>query len=169
MSISILLIMWTLSMFFLFMKHPLSMGIILLLQTLMISLITGLMNYNFWFSYILFLIMVGGMLILFIYMTSVASNEKFKFSSKLAISSILILLTSLTLMMILDYYFSSMNFLNYDFVNQNSTAENNKSLIKFLNTPGSSNLTIIIIYLLITLIMVVKVTNINYGPLRQKF
>lgn len=40
---------------------------------------------------------------------------------------------------------------------------------KFFNFPSRIILIIIIIYLFITLIAVVKIVNINYGPLRQKF
>nr|YP_009499537.1 NADH dehydrogenase subunit 6 [Aegosoma sinicum]ASL05651.1 NADH dehydrogenase subunit 6 [Aegosoma sinicum] len=158
----------TLSIFFLSISHPLSFGLVLLLQTMVVSLITGLMSFNFWFSYILFLIMVGGMLILFIYMTSIASNEKFKFSFKLFIVFILFLVSLLALAM-LDYSFPNQFLLTYDLVSQDKTPLNYNSMTKFINTPASFNLTMIIVYLLITLIMVVKITNIQYGPLRQKF
>nr|QWB85906.1 NADH dehydrogenase subunit 6 [Aegosoma pallidum] len=164
----ILLMMTMMSIFFLCVSHPLSFGLILLLQTLLVSLITGLMNFNFWFSYILFLIMVGGMLILFIYMTSIASNEKFKFSSKLLVMFSLFLVASL-LFLIIDQMYTNQFTLTYDLINQNMKLTNSNSFTKFLNTPASLNLTLIIIYLLITLILVVKITNIQYGPLRQKF
>lgn len=56
--------------------------------------------------------------------------------------------------------------INNLFINTN---ENIKSLILIYNTPNL-NLTIILInYLFLTLIAVVKITNLNYGPLRQKF
>nr|QIV24546.1 NADH dehydrogenase subunit 6 [Olethrius laevipennis] len=153
---------------FLFLSHPLSFGMILLMQTLIISLITGTMNYNFWFSYILFLVMVGGMLILFIYMTSVASNEKFKFSSKLFVLTISMLILAVSTMMT-DKFFSNTNLLSYETIGQNQMYSNSLSLSKFLNLNSSLGLFMIIMYLLITLIMVVKVTDIRNGPLRQKF
>nr|QVM79228.1 NADH dehydrogenase subunit 6 [Dorcasomus pinheyi] len=159
---------WLTSIMFLFLSHPLSFGMMLLIQALIVSIITGMMNYNFWFSYILFLVMVGGMLILFIYMTSIASNEKFKFSYKLLLLIMTMLLMSM-FMMLLDFYFFNSNLMSYDLISQNQQPSNTMSMNKFLNWPSNLILAIVIIYLLITLIMVVKITNIQYGPLRQKF
>nr|AXS66098.1 NADH dehydrogenase subunit 6 [Megacyllene sp. KM-2017] len=163
MSLSIMSL--TLSIAFLFLMHPLSFGLILLLQTLCISLMTGMMNYNFWFSYILFLIMVGGMLILFIYMTSVASNESFKLSMKMALLFLFsLMLTTSTLFM--DKIYQNMNVINHELV---KFSPNNMSLTKYLNMPNNFVLTMVIIYLLITLIMIVKIVNNEKGPLRQMF
>nr|AYW52166.1 NADH dehydrogenase subunit 6 [Lamiinae sp. 4 ACP-2013] len=151
---------------FIFLTHPLSLGLILLIQTIIIALITGSMSLNYWFSYIIFLIMIGGMLILFIYMTSIASNEKFKFSSKLFLlfSTLFFLLSML---LIIDFYF--FNQLTIIDLNYQPYMFNYKfSLNKFINWPNKLMFLMMIIYLLITLIMVVKITNINYGPLRQK-
>lgn len=125
------------------------------------------MTYNFWFSYILFLIIIGGILILFIYITRVASNEKFKFSYKLIITIIIILLLILSLNMI-DSYFNYLNLNIYDLIIQNQPKLFKLSIIKFINWPNNLIIFIIIIYLLITLIAVVKITKIQYGPLRQK-
>nr|ALO70571.1 NADH deshydrogenase subunit 6 [Eusphalerum torquatum] len=151
----------SMSMIFLSLNHPLSMGMILLCQTLLISLITGISSLNFWYSYILFLIMVGGMLVLFIYMTSIASNEKFTFSNLIFMMMFMMLMIMLIMYMNIDMYqYYSMNMynkLNYTF-----------SLNKFLNYPSNILLFMMIIYLFITLIAVVKITNIKIGPLRQK-
>nr|QTC08185.1 NADH dehydrogenase subunit 6 [Parachauliodes rastellus] len=152
---------------FIMMNHPLAMGLILLIQTILISLITGYMMQTFWFSYILFLIMLGGMLVLFIYMTSLASNELFSFSMKsLMINSMI------TFMIILMLYIftPNMNFLNLDMNKFNAmliNTENNIELLKLYNFP-TMNLTLMLVtYLFLTLIIVVKITNINQGPLRQ--
>nr|QIV24611.1 NADH dehydrogenase subunit 6 [Aesa media] len=160
-------LMCILSIFFMFMKHPLSFGLVLLMQTLMIALTTGMLNYNFWFSYILFLIMVGGMLVLFIYMTSIASNEKFKFSFKMMIILLLMLMV-MTSLLFMDNLIPNMSMFTQDMSNQTFFPKPDKSMNKFMNMPSSLNLFMIIMYLLITLIMVVKITNVKYGPLRQK-
>nr|AML25564.1 NADH dehydrogenase subunit 6 [Anobiinae sp. BMNH 1274383] len=148
-----------------FMKHPMSMGMTLLFQTIIITMITGIMNQNFWFSYILFLIMVGGMLILFTYMTSIASNEKFKFSNKFMYYS-LMAFTLITLFLI----FNNNDLLINMFMNKESLISTFKfsfMLSKFLNFPFNLLMYMMILYLLITLIIVVKITNIKIGPLRQ--
>nr|WRQ18131.1 NADH dehydrogenase subunit 6 [Coproporus sp.] len=162
---SFLLIMnLCLSIMMMFLKHPLSMGMILLMQTILITLITGLLNFNFWYSYILFLIMIGGMLILFIYMTSIASNEKFNFSIYLYIymfMSMIISIFSLIFNPLMNFYLKleKKDFFFYY----------NISLNKFINNPNNIILFLIIIYLLITLIAIVKISVHNSGPLRQKF
>nr|YP_010166748.1 NADH dehydrogenase subunit 6 [Porhydrus obliquesignatus]QRV62852.1 NADH dehydrogenase subunit 6 [Porhydrus obliquesignatus] len=162
------------SMIFLFLKHPMSMGFVLLLQTILISLISGFYSYSFWFSYILFLIMIGGMLILFMYMTSLASNEKFKFSMK--ITSMIII--SLMMFMIINFIYDKSMFYML-FKNSNLSEimdkflfmknENLYSLTMMYNNPNMMITIIMINYLLLTLIAVVKITKSNSGPLRQKF
>nr|AML25793.1 NADH dehydrogenase subunit 6 [Histeridae sp. BMNH 1274329] len=142
---------------FMQMKHPISMGLILLLQTILISVQTGLLTYSTWFSYIMFLIMVGGMLVLFIYMTSVASNEKFSYK----INDLILPAGSIILLLVI---FMGPNTFN----NQNSWPLIESQLIKYLNFPSNSIIWMLMIYLLITLIAVVNISNISYGPLRQK-
>nr|AXS66218.1 NADH dehydrogenase subunit 6 [Cerambycidae sp. 1 KM-2017] len=162
----IMLLTTILSTMFMFMSHPLSFGMILLLQTLLISMMTGLMNSNFWFSYILFLVMVGGMLVLFLYMTSVASNEKFMWSFKLFVNFTLLMIISFTVSMIIDSFLESENIY---FQELEKIFQTKKYLNKYLNFPSSPLLFLIISYLLIVMIMVVKMTDSKYGPIRQKF
>nr|YP_010688260.1 NADH dehydrogenase subunit 6 [Fusoleon stigmatus]WBR65454.1 NADH dehydrogenase subunit 6 [Fusoleon stigmatus] len=157
------------SMNFVQIKHPLAMGLTLLIQTVIISLMCGLFTHSYWFAYILFLIMLGGMLVLFIYVTSLASNELFSFSMKSFIYSMMTLMSLTMLMMFMDEYLMITNNLEMMkiFPENNLFNENENSLIKLYNNP-TMNITIMMInYLLLTLIVVVKITNINYGPLRQ--
>nr|UFR82822.1 NADH dehydrogenase subunit 6 [Dicronorhina derbyana] len=153
------------SIMIMFLIHPLSIGFMLLSQTIIIALTMGLYNVNFWYSYIMFLIMIGGMLVLFIYMTSVASNEKFKFSIKISLMYLLMLIIMMMSMTIMDQFFTNLNNMYEETFNH--LAQFNWSLNKFLNHPMILILLIMIIYLLITLIAVVKITNIKQGPLRQ--
>nr|YP_010557037.1 NADH dehydrogenase subunit 6 [Ogcogaster segmentator]UYS92708.1 NADH dehydrogenase subunit 6 [Ogcogaster segmentator] len=160
-----------LSMNFIQMKHPLAMGLTLLLQTIIISLICGLFTHSYWFAYILFLIMLGGMLVLFIYVTSLASNELFSFSMKNFITSIMLMMLMLMMFMFMDNSLFTTNNMEMMMLSpeNNLFIENESSLIKLYNNP-TMNITILMInYLLLTLIVVVKITNINYGSLRQTF
>nr|ALO76345.1 NADH deshydrogenase subunit 6 [Bolboceratex sp. BOL01] len=156
---------FAMSMFLMFLTHPLSLGLVLLLQTVSISLMIGYYHYNFWYSYILFLIMIGGMLVLFAYMTSVASNEKFKFSLKLTMMMGLIVTSSMIIHLMVDLYFSHIN--NNSMEVLESSLKFNLSLNKFLNYPSSILTMGLIIYLLVALVAIVKITNISSGPLRQ--
>nr|YP_009918984.1 NADH dehydrogenase subunit 6 [Elodes minuta]QMP96564.1 NADH dehydrogenase subunit 6 [Elodes minuta] len=161
-----------LNMIFISLNHPLSMGLILLIQTLSITILSSFMCYSFWMSYIIFLIMVGGMLILFIYMTSIVSNEKFKFSMKY--SSFMMLISFLMIsFLVLDKTFIYQSIKTVEMIkidNINSLMPENKLMLnKIYNYPNNFITILLINYLLMTLIIVVKITDINSGPLRQKF
>nr|ARH54790.1 NADH dehydrogenase subunit 6 [Trigonopterus sp. 8 AH-2016] len=156
-----------LALIFTSLNHPLSMGAILLIQTILIALASGLVHPTFWFSYILFLVMIGGMLVMFMYMTSIASNEKFKLPKSLLKFSIfgllVISLTSLPMNNFMSLYFMySVKFSSQSYM------LTELSLSKFFNAPSMHMLIILIIYLLITLIAIVKITNNTQGTLRQK-
>nr|AML26103.1 NADH dehydrogenase subunit 6 [Staphylinidae sp. BMNH 1274257] len=159
----LLMLSLLLSMIFMFLNHPMSMGLILLMQTIIVSLITGMMNSNFWFSYILFLIMIGGMLVIFIYMTSIASNEMFNYSNSILYLSLTTINAMMLIMLIQDNYF-----INYFFNYNKYLFTLNTSLMKFFNYPSIFIMIMMIIYLFITLIAIVKITKIEYGPLRPK-
>nr|YP_010954872.1 NADH dehydrogenase subunit 6 [Serrognathus castanicolor]WMW30257.1 NADH dehydrogenase subunit 6 [Serrognathus castanicolor] len=147
-----------------FINHPLSMGLALLMQTIMIAIITGWMNLTFWYSYIFLLIMIGGMLVLFMYMTSVASNEKFKFSLPLSMMlSWLVILGGLYSLMT-DYWLMTFKI---TIVENLKTSAPFISLNKFLNFPSIMISILLIIYLLITLIVVIKISKFKQGPLRN--
>nr|APT41469.1 NADH dehydrogenase subunit 6 [Evandromyia infraspinosa] len=158
---------------FMFMSHPLAMGLMLLMQTLLISLILGLTMKTFWFSYILFLTFMGGMLILFIYITSLASNEMFSFSSKMFINLICLMSFMMILLMFIDKLLFTQYFYNKEMTSvinwKNLIKENMLNLNKFYNFPTNIIMLMMIIYLLLTLIVIVKITNINLGPLRTTF
>nr|AML26413.1 NADH dehydrogenase subunit 6 [Staphylinidae sp. BMNH 1274637] len=162
----LLLINCFISFSFLFLNHPMSMGMMLLIQTIMVSLITGIFNMNFWFSYLLFLIMIGGMLILFMYMTSIASNETFNYSTKMLIFSTLLIFMFLIIFMIMKW---DLFFYNYDsmFKMNLSNYSMFNFLTKYFNYPSMMIILFMIIYLFITLVATVKITKIEYGPLRQ--
>nr|YP_010446982.1 NADH dehydrogenase subunit 6 [Loxocera lunata]UTM10347.1 NADH dehydrogenase subunit 6 [Loxocera lunata] len=158
------------NMIFLQMKHPLSMGLILLIQTIMISMITGLITKTFWFSYILFLTFIGGMLVLFIYVTSLASNEMFSFSTKLMIISLFIFFSMIMISFIINkFYMINMMNIEMEPINliNSYIKENSLSLYKMYNYPNNLMTILLMNYLLITLVTVVKITNLFYGPIRM--
>nr|YP_010518920.1 NADH dehydrogenase subunit 6 [Chrysops niger]UXO95485.1 NADH dehydrogenase subunit 6 [Chrysops niger] len=161
------------SLTFLQMNHPLAMGLLLLIQTFLICLLTGLFTKTFWFSYILFLIFLGGMLVLFIYVTSLASNEMFSLSMKLTFSMTYLISMILIFSLFIDKSMISSLFINNEMNNipqlMSYITENSISLNKLYNFPTNIITLILINYLLLTLIAVVKITNIFYGPLRTMY
>uniref|UniRef100_UPI0030FE1206 NADH dehydrogenase subunit 6 n=1 Tax=Pintara bowringi TaxID=2866487 RepID=UPI0030FE1206 len=166
----LVMIFITILMFFL--KHPLAMGFMILIQTIMICLISGLYLNTYWFSYILFLTFFGGLLVLFIYVSSVASNELFQFlfKNKLLMLFLLLLLFMITFILLnnnLNLIFDSFKlnkFYNYIILINNN---NNINLTKLYNEQTYLLMMMMIIYLFITLVAVVKITNIFHGPLRS--
>nr|QLY90042.1 NADH dehydrogenase subunit 6 [Nemotelus notatus] len=158
------------SMMFIQMTHPLAMGLMLLIQSFLTCLITGLMYNSFWYSYVLFLVFLGGMLILFIYVTSLASNEMFSFSLKIMIKSMMLFTILMLMLMIMDTTLISNLFENDNlksfFNKQNLMPMNSISLMNIYNFPINLISILLMNYLLLTLVVVVKITNLSYGPLR---
>nr|QHF17850.1 NADH dehydrogenase subunit 6 [Acrotaeniostola dissimilis] len=159
------------SFIFIQMNHPLAMGLMLLIQTIQICLLTGLMAKSFWFSYILFLIFLGGMLVLFIYVTSLASNEMFSMSMKLTTICIMLFMTMMMINMMIDKtnisFFIQNNEMNSSYNMNLLLKENSLNLYKLYNYPTNLITILLMNYLLITLIAVVKITKLFYGPLRS--
>lgn len=56
--------------------NPLTIGVRIIIQALILAFITSFFLPSFWFSYILILVYLGGLLVLFIYVSSLASNEQ---------------------------------------------------------------------------------------------
>nr|YP_009743976.1 NADH dehydrogenase subunit 6 [Trogolegnum pseudambulyx]QIE12745.1 NADH dehydrogenase subunit 6 [Trogolegnum pseudambulyx] len=171
-KLTLSLIMVMLSTIMYFLNHPLSMGLMILTQTLLTCLLSGMLIKTYWFSYILFLTFLGGLLVLFIYVSSIASNEMFSLSNKMKktfMLMIFIIVIAQTLShknlnwMNLNNNLEMNNFFNFFFFNN----ENKINLNKLYNNYSSMLTMILIIHLFITLIAIVKITNIFYGPLRM--
>nr|AVM84855.1 NADH dehydrogenase subunit 6 [Anopheles gambiae]AVM85557.1 NADH dehydrogenase subunit 6 [Anopheles gambiae]AWD29556.1 NADH dehydrogenase subunit 6 [Anopheles gambiae] len=168
----LIIMMMCLIMSFIFMqmKHPLSMGLMLLIQTFLTCLITGIYVKSFWFSYVLFLIFLGGMLILFIYVTSLSSNEMFTMSFKLTMFSLLLFSLSMVIFFILDKTLIEQFIINMEMekfsMTNNLINENILSLNKMYNFPTNLITLLLINYLFLTLLVTVKITKKFYGPLR---
>nr|YP_010415480.1 NADH dehydrogenase subunit 6 [Atkinsoniella nigrita]USC52171.1 NADH dehydrogenase subunit 6 [Atkinsoniella nigrita] len=159
MKMMMMKIMILLSTMIPFMINPMSMGVILLLQTTLMTMIMNKMMFSSWFSMITFLMMVGGLLILFTYMSSIASNEKFKFKVNLTMFLFFIIMISEEMM-------------NENQVNE--TQEMTKlildmtSMMKLYNKKSMLITIILVLYLLLTMIVVTKIVKHHKGPLRSK-
>nr|YP_009562013.1 NADH dehydrogenase subunit 6 [Traulia nigritibialis]QAU54104.1 NADH dehydrogenase subunit 6 [Traulia nigritibialis] len=155
---------------FIKLNHPMSMMILIILQTLLVGFMMGTMMESFWLSYILFLTFLGGMLVLFIYITSIASNEMFQIKSIMMIFTLMLwVIITLTLI-----YMNKMMFIdlikNTETMNINNSInyqEMTMSLEKLYNKPTFIITMMMMIYLFLALLAVVKITNINQGPIRK--
>nr|YP_009537958.1 NADH dehydrogenase subunit 6 [Limenitis ciocolatina]AYN60701.1 NADH dehydrogenase subunit 6 [Limenitis ciocolatina] len=168
--LSIFLISISILMYFI--NHPFTMGLLILIQTLLTCLISGMLINTYWFSYILFLIFLGGLLVLFIYISSVASNELFKINFNTIfffIYFMFIVIFSILLKNNLIWMNFSINDEMNNLFNLNLFFNNeyNFNLSKLYNNQNYFMMMMLIIYLFITLVAIVKITNIFFGPLRS--
>nr|ADY25060.1 NADH dehydrogenase subunit 6 [Chilo suppressalis]QAX27892.1 NADH dehydrogenase subunit 6 [Chilo suppressalis] len=173
MKLFLSLLIIIISFLMVFLHHPLSMGLMILMQTLLVCLMSGMIISTYWFSYILFLTFLGGLLIMFIYISSIASNEMFKINLNMLITFFLLLIMIINITMLLNNNLTWLNLSN------NNDMSNFFNLFLFFNNENKINLSklynnqtfllmmIMMIYLLITLIAIVKIINIFYGPLRS--
>nr|YP_009130815.1 NADH dehydrogenase subunit 6 [Metapenaeus ensis]AKA27973.1 NADH dehydrogenase subunit 6 [Metapenaeus ensis]QID77074.1 NADH dehydrogenase subunit 6 [Metapenaeus ensis]UUF68265.1 NADH dehydrogenase subunit 6 [Metapenaeus ensis] len=156
----------TFSIMFTRLIHPLAMGLMLLLQTMMICVTAGLSMNSFWFSYILFLIFLGGMLVLFMYVASLASNETFSFSSLLVMITGSVMFVSVVIALLDPMLLNHPIHLAQSSIMTELT-NSTPVLLSTIYNKTTTNLTLfIVLYLLLTLIAVVKITNTFFGPLR---
>jgi len=152
---------------FLFINHPLGIGLTLLVQTLLIALSTGLTAPTFWFSYILFLVFLGGILVLFIYVASLASNEIFSFSTKLFFTLTVLFVIIVLIILLYDPLSTPSN----DYFNELTSWTLTKDILnlfifKIYNITNYLLTLLAVIYLLLALVIVANIVSIQEGPLR---
>nr|AZL93332.1 NADH dehydrogenase subunit 6 [Megalodontes quinquecinctus] len=142
--------------------HPLFMVSMLIIYTMNICLISSSIFMSSWYAYILFLVMMGGLLMLFTYMTSIVPNELMKnYSMNLSKLMFFITMTSI-------FWFLGLFKINYLYplnVNFNNEIHMINSL--FFSKYSFKITIIIMIYLLITLIIIMNISYSNKS-LRMK-
>jgi len=138
-------------------SHPVSIVCCILAQTAIVSVMIWFYSSTRWFSFILFLIFVGGLIVLFVYIVSLASNEKFNLSFNR-----LIIISSLMLIIL---FFSGLN--RQDLLFETKFESSILLVNKIYSINAAPLILITIIYLLYTLIVVVKIIETFEGPLRS--
>nr|QZZ18315.1 NADH dehydrogenase subunit 6 [Eurhadina jarrayi] len=141
----------------LMMNHPMSMGLMLMIQTITIIILMNKMLTSSWFTMITFMMMIGGLLIMFMYMSSIASNEKFKLKSNLTLIFILLIMVQ-DEMLLESQIDETQNVLEMNYMNF--------SLTKIYNMKSMMLTIMLIMYLLLTMISVTKMVKHHKGPLR---
>jgi len=141
-------------------SHPIILLVTVIIQTSLVSITLWIILSNSWISFILFLIFIGGLMVLFVYIISLASNEIFNiFNSTSIIIIIIPSLLSLTLYLTLkNHHINTESSLNF-------THQFNKI---YTITPRLIIL-FTIAYLLITLIVAVKISNLKEAPIKNIF
>jgi len=149
--------------------HPLLIVILLVLYNIIVCLLISKWTQNFIYSIILFLIIIRGLLIIFLYFSRLISNEQIKFNLRplITVNFILNLIFIAFLYKInFNYYYPThttieniqLNYLNINLF-QN---------IVYIYSYPFNNLTLIcILFLLITLLIIIKICSIKNSSLRK--
>nr|YP_010318377.1 NADH dehydrogenase subunit 6 [Amalda mucronata]ULC82870.1 NADH dehydrogenase subunit 6 [Amalda mucronata] len=159
----LMLLSMTVSSFLMFplMTQPLSLGLAIMISTLLMCVISAMLLSS-WYGYILFLIYVGGLLVMFAYVAALSPNVLFGGGSPM------ILFFLVLFPMLLIFYFSPL--IDLSSLSHYSSFQN----LKFLKTYGiemvSPHMISILIglavILLINLIVVVKICYYQHASLR---
>nr|QFG38835.1 NADH dehydrogenase subunit 6 [Buccinulum pallidum] len=143
------------------MMQPLSLGLIIMLSTLLMCFISAI-TLSSWYGYILFLIYVGGLLVMFAYVAALSPNVLFGKGTPMLFFSILIIPLAL---IFYSYPLIDLSLISYLYI---------FSELKFLKMYGiemvsPQMISILIglaIILLINLIVVVKICYYQHASLR---
>lgn len=151
-------------------SHPVFIIIIIIIYNSIICLNISIWKINFIYSIILFLILIRGLLIIFLYFSRLISNEQITFySNKILFLSLIFNIIYIYILFIINKLFS--NNIIYTTKETNSLNKiNNKIFENILNLYiyPYNNITICrILYLLLTLFIIIKLSNIKIKPLRK--
>nr|QLY90133.1 NADH dehydrogenase subunit 6 [Trichostegia minor] len=148
--------------------HPLMITIVMIIQTTLMALMLGSMTTSFWMSYMMFLTFIGGMLVLFIYISSLTSN---KMNSLTWNNLIMMIIFTILFFCFFSIYFLYENLEMTEFISKYFyfNTENNLFLSNFYNKNEMYLTMLLMMYLMLALIIVTKISNLSYGPMRIKF
>nr|YP_009480376.1 NADH dehydrogenase subunit 6 [Reticunassa festiva]AND76334.1 NADH dehydrogenase subunit 6 [Reticunassa festiva]UBD06964.1 NADH dehydrogenase subunit 6 [Reticunassa festiva] len=142
------------------MMQPLSLGLIIMISTLLMCFISA-MTLSSWYGYILFLIYVGGLLVMFAYVAALSPNVLFGKGTPM-----IFFLTLLLPICVIMYFLPLIDLSTISYFNLNE--------LKFLKVYGIemvapqmiSVLIGLAVILLINLIVVVKICYYQHASLR---
>jgi NADH-ubiquinone oxidoreductase chain 6 len=130
---------------------PLSLGLWIWILALITAIISAL-SISPWFGFIIFLIYIGGILVIFAYFAAISPNQQLYISQLLLVT--IIPFSIWTIIIFLQPFFFTFSF---------PTTNPSISIIILLNP---SPLIILALILFFALVAVTKVSSFNRGPLR---
>lgn len=146
--------------------HPIYLLILIIIYRGIICFIISAWSYNFIYSIILFLIIIRGILIIFLYFSSLISNDQTKFSINIPLL-LRFFLNIIILFLIIKY----LNYPIYNFNEISISFQLNNNIFNntiYIFSYPYRNITIIcILYLLLTLFTIIKICSIKTSTLRK--
>nr|BCL84750.1 NADH dehydrogenase subunit 6 [Argulus japonicus] len=135
---------------FLSLNHPLLMSITVILSSLNACFLLKSHTPS-WLIMILFILYLGGMMVIFLYMCSLSYNMKISVNKKTLISSFLFSIVMLIMLM------------------SNNSSINNKSFVPSIlySSPNSLMIIVLTTYLLIILMIMSSITTKKEGALKS--
>lgn len=149
--------------------HPIILLIILISSTIIITIKINLIFKN-WIPFILFLTVIGGLIIIYIYITRLANNEFFKINFFKLLN---LFFKIIILLILLIFLFKKLNFISWN--NQDCW-----NLINFLEKKNELNfreiynlnyisILTLIFYLYFSIICIINICYKFNSPLRQLY
>jgi len=133
-------------------NNPIIITLIIILIALTTALIFSI-EVSSWYAFLLFLIYVGGILVIFAYFTATSPNQYIDKNKRIFIITPILFIGLILTILILNKSILSIN------------TQSNQLIIIFTR-PNIYTLIIITLVLLITMVIVVKLCSRSKGPLR---
>nr|YP_010586534.1 NADH dehydrogenase subunit 6 [Psychomyia kalais]UZZ44348.1 NADH dehydrogenase subunit 6 [Psychomyia kalais] len=146
-------------------KNPMILNFIIFIQLLNSCFFMNLLINKSWFSYLLFIMFIGGLMILFMYMCSISTNMKFKINFKFYIIMMMIMMIML---MITKYemFNYKINYFNYS----SSLIMNDYNFLFKLFNNNALMISLLTINMLFFMMIYTSKMILNLkGPLRKKY
>ena len=149
----------TLALIFISITQPLLFGLMIIISVSLIATVVAL-TLSSWYAYTIFIIFVGGLLVIFAYVSALIPNDLFWPPRLSYYIQIFLILTSLSL---LTFKIITPNFSNLRIIMWSSSIKTAANLYFLRNF---TLLLLLILVLLFILTLVVKICSIQLGPLR---
>nr|QVY57867.1 NADH dehydrogenase subunit 6 [Trissolcus japonicus] len=150
--------------------NPLMININIIIFTIFMSIYLNYLNKSNWFSMLIFLVMIGGMMILFLYLNSFAINENSSLNSFFLKNLELKMMTIFLLNLIVNNSFY-MNFFMKNIILENFKMKiylmNEQTIILIFSKSLNMMLIFMIIYLLINLMVITYICMSKKSSMRK--
>lgn len=141
-------------------SQPITLGLLILTQTILICLITRIITFSTWISLSIFLVIVGGLIVIFMYVTRICSNVKFKFNN----------FKFVLIYVIIPFYITIKQPLIFSYFDNFQLKDNfNLEFIKLFLPLNIFSSIFAFLYLLIALVIMIRLIQLTKGPLRKKY